>query len=126
MGVPPDAAHPSEELAQRRHRLGPRARVSGERQGRTGAGGGTALAVWRAPEGNMSALLRENEVSTRLGLSVRTLQKWRLEGRGPRFVKLGNAVRYDPADLDLFVREGARRSTSDAGATERTRLRPVG
>ena len=74
----------------------------------------------------MSALLRENEVSTRLGLSVRTLQKWRLEGRGPRFVKLGNAVRYDPADLDLFVRDGARRSTSDAGATERPRLRPGG
>jgi predicted DNA-binding transcriptional regulator AlpA len=74
----------------------------------------------------MPALLRENEVSARLGLSVRTLQKWRLEGRGPRFVKLGNAVRYDPADLDLFVREGARGSTSEAGATERTRLRPVG
>ena len=72
----------------------------------------------------MSALLRETEVSSRLGLSVRTLQKWRREGRGPRFVKLGNAVRYDPTELDEFVRGGFRESTSQPPPLERT-LRSV-
>jgi excisionase family DNA binding protein len=72
----------------------------------------------------MSALLREAEVSSRLGLSVRTLQKWRIEGRGPRFVKLGNAVRYDPTELDEFVRSGVRESTSQTPPLERT-LRSV-
>jgi len=68
----------------------------------------------------MPALMRESEVSARLGLSVRTLQKWRLEGRGPRFVKLGNAVRYDPGDLDAFVREGVRSSTSQPVRVDRS------
>lgn len=72
----------------------------------------------------MSALLRESEASTRLGLSVRTLQKWRIEGRGPRFVKLGNAVRYEPTEIEEFVREGVRSSTSQPAPPERT-LRSV-
>lgn len=61
----------------------------------------------------MFRLLTEREASDRLGLSVRTLQKWRLLGRGPGFLKLGQAVRYDPAELDAFVQSARRRSTSD-------------
>ena len=60
-----------------------------------------------------SALLREAEAARRLGTSVRTLQKWRCNGKGPRFVRLSRAVRYDPADLDAWLEAGKRRSTSD-------------
>lgn len=64
---------------------------------------------------DMPGLLTEHDASQRLGLSVRTLQKWRLQGNGPRFLKLGHSVRYDPADLDEYVAQARRRSTSDPG-----------
>jgi Helix-turn-helix domain len=60
-------------------------------------------------------LLREGDAARRLGTSVRTLQKWRCNGKGPRFVRLSRAVRYDPADLDAFIAVGRRISTSDPG-----------
>lgn len=48
--------------------------------------------------------LTEREVSDVLGLSVATLRAWRHRGQGPRFLRLGRAVRYLPADLEEFVR----------------------
>jgi predicted DNA-binding transcriptional regulator AlpA len=62
-------------------------------------------------------LLREAEAAHRLGTSVRTLQKWRCNGKGPRFVRLSRAVRYDPEDLEAFIAVGRRTSTSDPGTT---------
>lgn len=51
-------------------------------------------------------LLREKEVAERLGISLLTIRKWRVFGRGPRFRKLGGrAVRYDPADVDRWISE---------------------
>ncbi len=67
----------------------------------------------------MAELLTERDASQRLGLSVRTLQKWRLQGNGPPFLKLGGAVRYDPEDLEQYVEAARRRSTSDPGAPAR-------
>ncbi len=64
----------------------------------------------------MPGLVTEHEASVILGLSVRTLQKWRLQGNGPRFVKLGHAVRYDPIELEHYIDRARRRSTSDAGS----------
>lgn len=59
------------------------------------------------------------EASRRLGISVSTLTKWRLTGAGPRFVKLGSRVGYRDEDLDAFVTDRIRRSTSDTGASGR-------
>lgn len=50
-----------------------------------------------------------------LGLKKSTLDTWRVRGRGPRFRKFGAAVRYSQADLDKYVSEAERRSTSDTG-----------
>lgn len=66
----------------------------------------------------MSWVLTEREASERLGLSVRTLQKWRLLGRGPRYLKLGQAVRYDPDDLDAFLQGTRRTSTSEPSGNQ--------
>lgn len=57
--------------------------------------------------------LRVKEAANRLGLSASTLNKWRTQGRGPRFVKLGKAVCYRPADLDAWVSEQLKSSTSE-------------
>ena len=61
-------------------------------------------------------LLKEGEVAQILSLEVATLRRWRWSGRGPRFLKLGGAVRYDPADLSAFIEQQRRTSTSDSGS----------
>lgn len=48
--------------------------------------------------------LTDVEVATRLGVSRFTLRAWRRRGTGPRFLKLGRAVRYRPEDVDAFER----------------------
>jgi hypothetical protein len=53
-------------------------------------------------------LIREAEAAAYLGLAPTTLARWRWRGdRGPKFVKLGSAVRYSVADLDIFIANGA-------------------
>ncbi len=62
-------------------------------------------------------LLNETEAAAILGLSVKTLRRWRwASGKGLRFIKIGSAVRYDPADLVAFIEAGRRTSTSDSGS----------
>jgi hypothetical protein len=41
--------------------------------------------------------LTEKQVAEIMGLSIKTLQRWRLFGEGPEWKKFGTAVRY-PAD----------------------------
>ncbi len=43
--------------------------------------------------------LTDVEVATRLGVSRFTVRSWRLKGGGPRFLKMGRAVRYRPEDV---------------------------
>lgn len=45
------------------------------------------------------ALLTEEELAQILHLSPNTLQVWRVEGKGPKFVKLGKGVFYRDADV---------------------------
>ncbi len=44
--------------------------------------------------------LNESELSDRLRLSVRTLQRWRWSGRGPAYLKLGGRVVYRLVDVE--------------------------
>ncbi len=61
-------------------------------------------------------LLNEREAAARLGLQIATLRRWRWAGKGPRFLKIEGAVRYDPVDLEAFIAAARRTSTSDDGA----------
>jgi len=45
------------------------------------------------------------EVAARLGVSRFTVRSWRLKGVGPRFLKMGRAVRYRPHDVDEYERQ---------------------
>ncbi len=49
------------------------------------------------------ALFTEAEVAERLRVSLACLRRWRLERRGPRFVKLGTLVRYPAEELDRWL-----------------------
>lgn len=57
-------------------------------------------------------VLTEAKAAEALGLSPRTLQRWRVEGRGPAFLKLGKRVAYTDADLRKYVESSRRTSTS--------------
>ena len=48
------------------------------------------------------ALLGEEEAAIVLGLAVQTLRNWRSVRKGPPYLKLGRAIRYDPADLETY------------------------
>lgn len=56
--------------------------------------------------------LKVDEVAALLRCSVSSLNKWRLNGGGPAFVRVGTRVRYRPADIATFVAERTRTSTS--------------
>ncbi|MBI2409345.1 MAG: type IV secretion system DNA-binding domain-containing protein [Gemmatimonadetes bacterium] len=51
-----------------------------------------------------------------LGLATQTLAKMRLIGDSPPFFKVGRRVLYERADLDSWLAQRKRRSTSDTGA----------
>lgn len=47
--------------------------------------------------------MTERDVATALGVSPAALRKWRGEGRGPKWVKLGRLVRYRLTDLETWL-----------------------
>ena len=61
-------------------------------------------------------ILRTLEAATYLGLSPSTLEKYRVRGGGPKFIRLGGrAVGYDLRDLDAWL-DGQRESTDESTA----------
>ncbi len=51
----------------------------------------------------VEALLTEHDVARISGLSVATVRRWRLLVQGPRYLKIGAAVRYRPEDLFAWL-----------------------
>jgi predicted DNA-binding transcriptional regulator AlpA len=57
-------------------------------------------------------VLNENELAQRWGISSKTLQRWRSEGRGPRYLKLSKRVSYPLESVVDFERRALHESTS--------------
>lgn len=51
----------------------------------------------------IETLLNEHDLAHITGLSVATIRRWRLLRRGPKFLKLGSAVRYTPQSILEFL-----------------------
>jgi hypothetical protein len=51
------------------------------------------------------ALLKEGDVAAITGFSVRSIQDWRLRGRGPAlpFVRIGRSIRYRAEDVQRLI-----------------------
>lgn len=65
--------------------------------------------------------LTDKEAARITGLSYRTLQKLRWKGGGPPFVHYSSrAVRYRRGDVEQWVAERVRQSTSDPGPESRS------
>lgn len=63
----------------------------------------------------MEARWTSQETAKFLSLSEQTLANWRWSGKGPPFLKLGGACRYDPEAVRLWAAGRERTSTSDPG-----------
>ena len=67
-------------------------------------------------------LLDQKAAAHLLGVSVRTLERHRVAGTGPRFARIGRLIRYRQQDLADFVDCNLRISTSEgSAATDRVR-----
>ena len=65
-------------------------------------------------------ILRTPEAADYVGLSPSTLEKKRIDGSGPEFIRLGGrAVGYDLHALDSWLDGQRRTSTSDNGTEVR-------
>jgi excisionase family DNA binding protein len=62
----------------------------------------------------MQSVLNTEEAAKILKVKVATLEQWRWNGKGPRFLKLGRAVRYRQEDLAAFMEVNACTSTAQA------------
>lgn len=63
-------------------------------------------------------LITNDTTAARMNISHRTLPVWRVQGRGPRFIKIGKLVRYDEADVDAWLEANTRTSTSATSAPQ--------
>lgn len=59
--------------------------------------------------------LTDVEVAAELGVSVRTVRGWRMRGGGPKYRRIGRSVRYPVSELERWLEERTRESTSDPG-----------
>lgn len=62
---------------------------------------------------NTQTMMTEKEAASLLAISIRTLQAWRVSGGGPRFMKLGRAVRYGRNEVEAWAAARAVASTSE-------------
>jgi hypothetical protein len=62
--------------------------------------------------------MTETEVARKASVSIGALRKWRREGRGPRFLKLGRLIRYLVGDVDIWLRSRAFGGSQHGGAKD--------
>ncbi len=73
---------------------------------------GTPLLPASSPGSRGEPLLTDDEAAHLLALSVATLKKWRRIRRGPRYYRLGSAIRYRREDLESFLSGSAANPSS--------------
>lgn len=69
----------------------------------------------RTPGDEPEDLLTTVEAARSLRFSPRTLERYRVTGEGPEYLKLGRRVFYHREKLDEWIELKWRRSTSDPG-----------
>ena len=79
------------------------------------------LSMPKSPKSNLvsntaagTRMMTTGDAAAYLGLSASYLNKMRVTGGGPVFLKLSRAVRYRHADLDVWI--SSRRHTSTSAA----------
>lgn len=68
--------------------------------------------------GKRTQFLTQSEAAEVLTVSQRSLERWRVTGEGPKFIRIGRRIIYDMDDLIDHARERKFRSTSEADAAD--------
>lgn len=55
------------------------------------------------PAKSTQLMLNEHQVSDYLNMSVASVRRWRLLRKGPKFVKIGSAVRYKGDEVEKWL-----------------------
>ena len=63
----------------------------------------------------VDAYLSDRELAERTGTRPQTWRKWRLQGRGPRYVKIGRLVRYRWRDVQAWLDSRTVENTAQSG-----------
>lgn len=64
--------------------------------------------VERAPGEHVIRHLHQAELAERWRVSARTLERWRWQRQGPRYIKIGGRVVYTLRDVEAFEAQQAR------------------
>ncbi len=62
-------------------------------------------------------LLSTKHLSRRWNIAPRTLERWRAEGQGPQFIRIGRHIRYRETDILDFEAEQMEASKRRNGLT---------
>ena len=73
--------------------------------------------------GHAEDSLNEREAAARLGISPGVLGSCRARGAGPHFRRIGNRLRYLPADIDAWARAQRWTSISEESSAKRSKER---
>lgn len=65
-----------------------------------------------------SPFLTQPEAASFLRVSERSLERWRIEGTGPEFVRAGRRILYSMQSLRAWAADRTFRSTSEADAAK--------
>jgi predicted DNA-binding transcriptional regulator AlpA len=55
---------------------------------------------------NHEHLLSEQEVAQLLNVAIQTLRRWRKNGSGPIWTRIGRFAKYKPSDVHAFIESG--------------------
>jgi hypothetical protein len=64
----------------------------------------------------MFKLLTTAEAAPLIGVEPKTAENWRCLGFGPKFIRAGRRVVYDPADIEVWKASRRVGSTSEMAA----------
>lgn len=65
-------------------------------------------------------LLTTDQTAEILNVKTATLRVWRMQGKGPRFRKIGALVRYAETDLTTFIDAQTHISTGQKAPAQQT------
>ena len=71
-------------------------------------------------------LLNERQAAKSLTVGEKCLQAWRTRGGGPAYIKIGRLIRYRQTDLDNWIEQRKRTSTSDEATSNHKVARQAG
>jgi hypothetical protein len=60
----------------------------------------------------MDTMINPEELAIRWRVSLVTLNQWRWNGRGPKFVKIGNSILYNTDEIKAFEEKNTKSSTA--------------